>query len=72
MVYICLSSRADIGFSVSCLFLSAISVCLHAVGRSDTIIPNRTTLLHRVNRRCNRITDDYCDYINKIKNQKNN
>jgi len=31
-----------------CLFLSAISVCLHAVGRSDTKIPNRTTLPHCV------------------------
>lgn len=46
---VCFSSRADIGFSVSYLFLSAISVCLHAVGRSDTKIPNRTTLLHCVN-----------------------
>lgn len=36
----CICICADSGFSVSCLFLSvtAISVCLHAVGRSDTKI----------------------------------
>lgn len=43
MVYILNIICADIGFSVSCLFLSvtAISVCLHAVGRSRK--PNHPT-----------------------------